>query len=334
MPTPSEISGRQSEIANLKSAPQRTEWAPPAHAPRRSVFGNYRPDPDPEPAANDPVTAPSSLSPAAHQDRPENPETALARAFLYRFLARAYEDPTPAGWAQLCASDTREHLTAAWAIAGDRSAGSSPAGAPIENPQVRRPEVCAAFTPEAFDAFLDAYLAAFGHAARGPCPLNEIEYGDLKADPLFQPHRLADLAAFYRAFGLEVAEDAGERHDHLCLELEFMCVLAAKEAWAREHQLDAEPLAVVRDAQRKFLREHLGRWTPAFTRRLERHAAGTPLAALARFTRAFILAECARLGVPPGSEDLLLRPADEAAALCESCGLAQALPGAAPPAPA
>lgn len=352
MPTPSEISGRPSEIPHLKAAPLPTEWAPPAQAPRRSVFGNYRPDP--EPAAVEPLAAPSPLPPANHPDRPETSDTALARAFLYRFLARAFEDPTPAGWAQLCAPDTREHLTAAWEIAGDRCAGSPPAGAPaslrpaaetagapenpervrIGNPPDDQPEVCTAFTPDAFDAFLDAYLAAFGHAARGPCPLNEIEYGDLKADPLFQPHRLADLAAFYRAFGLEVADDAGERHDHLCLELEFMCVLAAKEAWAREHPRNTGQFTVVRDAQKKFLREHLGRWTPAFTRRLERHAAGTPLAALARFTRTFILAECARLGVPPGSEDLLLRPADEAAALCDSCGLAQALPGAAPPATA
>jgi hypothetical protein len=125
-----------------------------------------------------------------------------------------------------------------------------------------------ALQPAGFDSFLNAYLAAFGHAARGSCPLNEIEYGDIKADPLFQPHRLADLAAFYRAFGLEVTEDAGERHDHICLELEFMCVLAAKEAYAHEHQLDADQLAQCRDAQKKFLREHLGRWTPAFARRL------------------------------------------------------------------
>jgi DMSO reductase family type II enzyme chaperone len=302
-------------------------------APKRSVFGNYRAhDPRGEgPGAGTPdgsaLTGAATAETAGLQAAID---LAMARSFIHRFLAKAYEDPTSEGWQWLCAPGTQESLRAAWSVACGRPAGSPPAGAQVESPKDGRPEVCAAFTPDAFDAFLDAYLAAFGHAARGPCPLNEIEYGDLKADPLFQPHRLADLAAFYRAFGLEVADDAGERHDHLCLELEFMCVLAAKEAWALEHQLDAEPLALVRDAQKKFLREHLGRWTPAFTRRLERHAVGTPLAALARFTRAFILAECARLGVPPGSEDLLLRPADEAAALCESCGLAQALPGAAP----
>jgi DMSO reductase family type II enzyme chaperone len=186
--------------------------------------------------------------------------------------------------------------------------------------------------PSRFGDFLESYLAAFGHAARGRCPLNEIEYGDLKADPLFQPHRLADLAAFYRAFGLEVAEDAGERPDHICLELEFMCVLAAKEAYGLEYQFSSEDLGACRDAQKRFLREHLGRWTPAFARRLARTAANNPLGALADFTRTFIEAECERFSFPCGSEDLLLRPVDEPAeSLCNSCGVPQQPPGALAP---
>jgi DMSO reductase family type II enzyme chaperone len=190
-------------------------------------------------------------------------------------------------------------------------------------------QLLAALAPHARQAFADAYLVTFGHAARGPCPMNEIEYGHLKADALFQPHRLADLAAFYRAFGLELADDAGERPDHICVELEFLCVLAAKEAYALEHQLDAEALAIIRDARRDFLREHLGQWSPAFTRRLEREAGPGPLAALARFTREFVWNQCARCGVRPGSEDLLLRPVDEAVeSLCASCGITALPPGA------
>lgn len=300
------------ETAGGNSAPAATIWAPPAHAPRRSVFGNYQPDPA-EVEGSIPGPLPlADTTPAA--EPPGDPAPALARAFLYRYLARAFEDPTREGWEWLCSPATRQSLARAWELA--------PGPGPLP-----------AFVPEAFEAFRDAWVAAFGHAARGPCPINEIEYGDLKADPLFQPHRLADLAAFYRAFGLEMADDAGERHDHLCVELEFMCVLAAKEAWALEHRPGTEALTTCRQAQRKFLREHLGRWTPAFTRRLERHAAGSPLAELARFTRAFIEAECARWGVPPGSEDLLLRPADAGAALCETCGLSQTLPGAAASSP-
>ena len=140
---------------------------------------------------------------------------------------------------------------------------------------------------------------------------------------------LADLAAFYRAFGLEVAGDAGERHDHLCLELEFMCVLAAKEAYALEHQLDADQLAQGRNAQKKFLREHLGRWAPAFARRLAAATNEPALRALAEFTRAFVESECVRFGVNPGSEELSLRPVDEAAdRACDSCGIHNLPPGA------
>jgi len=190
-------------------------------------------------------------------------------------------------------------------------------------------KLLATLTPESLEAFNDSYLVVFGHAARAPCPMNEIEYGNLKADSLFQPHRLADLNAFYRAFGLELADDAAERPDHICLELEFMSVLAAKEAYALEHQLDGDQIALGRDAQKKFLREHLGHWLPAFTRRLEREAGPGALAALAQFTREFVLSECARFGVTPGSEDLLLRPVDEAAdCMCDSCGITNLPPGA------
>jgi len=131
------------------------------------------------------------------------------------------------------------------------------------------------------------------------------------------------LAAFYRAFGLEVAANAGERHDHLCLELEFMCVLTAKEAYALAHGLNPDQLDQCLDGQRKFLREHLARWTPAFARRLRAATDEPALTGLAEFTLAFIVSECAACGVRPGSEDLLLRPVDEAVeTLCESCELA------------
>ena len=79
----------------------------------------------------------------------------------------------------------------------------------------------------------------------------------------------------------------------------------------------------------KFLREHLGRWTPAFTRRLAVATSEPALRALAEFTRAFIESECLRFGVNPGSEELSLRPVDEAAdRACDSCGINNLPPGA------
>ncbi|HEX5223161.1 MAG TPA: molecular chaperone TorD family protein [Verrucomicrobiae bacterium] len=240
----------------------------------------------------------------------------MARSFVYRFLAKAYEDPMPASWGWLTNSQTINLLRMA----------NTFVGIPVLTSAER---LIRALHPGDYQSYCNAYLSTFGHAARGSCPLNEIEYGDIKADPLFQPHRLADLAAFYRAFGLEVAEDAGERHDHLCLELEFMCVLAAKEAYAHEHQLDADQLAQCRDVQKAFLREHLGRWTPAFTRRLAAATTQPTLHGLAEFTRAFVESECARFGVNAGSEELALRPVDEIAdRMCDSCGINNLPPGA------
>ena len=300
MPTPSETT-------------QPQQWTALSAAPRRSVFGNYAAA-APAAAEESPAAACSLPGAAASTNSPDKLiELALARSFVYRFLAQAYEDPTSEGWAWLNNPETGSSLRAASETCG--------------LPPLTVPAGAAAGLLE----FQDAYVATFGHAARGGCPLNEIEYGDIKADPLFQPHRLADLSAFYRAFGLEVTEDAGERQDHLCLELEFMCILAAKEAYSRENNLGPEPLSQCGDAQKKFLREHLGRWAPAFARRLAGATAEPFLRALADWTRVFIESECLRLSVRPGSEDLLLRPVDEAAeTMCGSCGLDQLPPGAAP----
>ena len=291
--------------------------------PKRSVFGNFGPEEAPvsEPAcvrenhkrAGSEGGAPTNLQAAI--------DVAVARSFIYRFVAKTFEDPAATGLSGLTDAPMQSvfHLAVKVLAAKTNSGLENAADAFVARLNSIR-----------FEDFKSEYVAAFGHAARGRCPLNEIEYGDIKADPLFQPHRLADLGAFYSAFGLELTTDAAERHDHICLELEFMSVLAAKEAYALEHQLDAEQLSLCRDAQKLFLREHLGRWTPAFTRRLSKMVGEeSPLGALADFTREFVTADCARLGLTPGSEDLLLRPINQAdESLCDSCGIASRLPGA------
>jgi DMSO reductase family type II enzyme chaperone len=308
---------RSEQRRNAERGARSGDWSAGEHLPRRSVFGNYREEPLPDPPSGGSANAAGS----GISDRQSGIDSALARSFLYRATARAFEDPSPEGWASMADPSFQQAFgSAVAALAEGKPALAAAARA-----------FTAHLTAEAFDSFRNACSTCFGHAARGSCPLNEIEYGDLKADGLFQPHRLADLAAFYRAFGLEVAEDAMERHDHLCIELEFMSVLAAKEAYALEHQLTADELALCLEAQRKFLREHLGRWTLAFARRLANQAADTPLAALADWLRAFVETECVGHGVAPGSEDLLLRPVEEAdESLCDSCGQAKSPPGAGP----
>ena len=308
---------------------QSDAWDTQPAKPPRSVFDNYCSEAPqdragcPQPAGdvqklqktfqNDEHIAPYQVD-SSLQGRIDE---AIARSFLYRLLALAYEDPTAAGWTRMTESSCQSNLEAAiHTLAVNSPTLAGVAGAFL-----------CALKPEGFDDFVNSYLIAFGHAARGQCPLNEIDYGDMKADPLFQPHRLADLCAFYRAFGLEVADNAGERPDHICLELEFMCVLAAKEAYTLEHQLDLEDLSVCREAQKRFLREHLARWVPGFTRRVARLVGNSVLGALANLTCAFVEADCARFTVAPGGQELLLRPVNEAAdSMCASCGASQLHP--------
>ena len=328
-----------------KETTTKAGWAAHTDAPTRSVFGNYQSEatvadendaaaPSGQPAGNTVVATIGGERPALFplptgegQGEGERHirslqsaiDLAVARSFVYRFVAKCFEDPAYQGWASLTDPQVQADFRAAISVLSE----SRPDFSSLTE------KLLAALTPTALETFTDSYLVVFGHAARGPCPMNEIEYGNLKADSLFQPHRLADLNAFYRAFGLELADDASERPDHICLELEFMSVLAAKEAYALEHQLDTDQLAVGREAQKMFLREHLGHWVPAFTRRLEREAGPGVLAALAAFTREFLLGECARFAVAPGNEDLLLRPVDDAAEnLCSSCGITNLPPGA------
>lgn len=110
-----------------------------------------------------------------------------------------------------------------------------------------------------------------------------------------QPQMLADVGAFYSAFGFQVK---GDLADHLGAELEFMAVLCLKEAYARE-QGWAEQAETCAQARRRFLAEHLGRWLPVFVMRVKDNARLPFFAALAELTEALVLHDCAALGVVP-----------------------------------
>lgn len=293
---------------------QGGNWGARPEGARRSVFPNYPAAEEvSETGAGESVDGPGPDSLTPEEVRQQG-ELALARSFVCRVLAAAYADPNPETWDWLSSEPARASWERAWRVAGGGDAE------PVR------------FDREDFGSYRDAYVAAFGHAARGLCPINEIEYGLPHADPLFHPHRLADLAGFYRAFGMELSEEADERPDHLSVELEFLCILAAKECWNWMRSGDGEALRVLRDAQRRFLREHMAVWVPAFARRLERLTSDVTLRGVARCTHAFVLAECRRWGVPPGSDELGLRPVNDALErLCATCGLAAALPGAGSP---
>lgn len=115
---------------------------------------------------------------------------------------------------------------------------------------------------------------------------------DSPQEALVKTFQLADIAGFYRAFGVEIAPET-ERVDHISAELEFMHLLAVKEALA-EAQENLEGVEICRDAARSFLRDHLGRWYPKFCSRLREAAAGPVYAAAGQLLERFLDLEASR----------------------------------------
>ena len=96
------------------------EWAArTTDTPKRSVFGNYRAEDAPA-AARATLPAASRVTPAAAIETSAPLQAAIdlamARSFIYRFLAKAYEDPTPESWQMADATAARD-LTCASAAA-------------------------------------------------------------------------------------------------------------------------------------------------------------------------------------------------------------------------
>lgn len=128
------------------------------------------------------------------------------------------------------------------------------------------------------------------------CPPYETLFGN---DHVFgQSQVMGDIAGFYKAFGVELSRDIHERLDHLSVEFEFMHFLAYKESYARCHD-GAEKTQIVVDAQKKFVKEHIGRWVPLFARMLSKKADVGFFKLLADMSSDWIDFEAAFLGVNP-----------------------------------
>jgi TorA maturation chaperone TorD len=229
----------------------------------------------------------------------------LARSDAYRLIAGAFRDPDGPLGEDLPADD----LIGALADLGLRPG-------PAESRQIRGVRRRVERGRE--------HRAIFGHTVAHGCPAYETEYGQ---DQIFgQAQELADIAGFYGAFGL-VPAAPGERPDHITCQLEFLGVVALKEALAVARD-ESEHAAVCRDAARSFLAEHLGRWLPALVARVAERAPGTGYAALIGATQRLVSDHAAELGVlPVASGSLQLRPVSpEADSFAFSCGVEEGDP--------
>lgn len=142
---------------------------------------------------------------------------------------------------------------------------------------------------------LEQLQAEFRHgfgAAGSLC--YETEYG--LPHEFRQSQELADISGFYRAFGFAVGNTIRERPDHLAVELEFMHLLAMKEAHALLNALPEHAEMCV-EAQTKFLGAHLGTWIDLFAQSLALNTTTGAYPPLAEFTSAFVRADATRRGI-------------------------------------
>jgi len=232
---------------------------------------------------------------------------ARARGRLYGLLALAFS-PTP-GACLTAPRDRATELAAAPDALGDEALAAELA---------RLRKALAGVDGQALETL---HLDCFGHGVSKEHPPYEAEYG--QAHVFQKAQTLADIAGFYRAFGLELAGDFHDRLDHLSVELEFMAFLCAKEAHALAGAHPPEKVALCRKAQGRFLGDHLGRWSFAFARRLEARAAGDLYRGLGVLLAVFVARELDRFGLERAEEPELAPtpPAAEAPGCGPPCVL-------------
>jgi putative dimethyl sulfoxide reductase chaperone len=203
-------------------------------------------------------------------------DQALGRAILYRFLSLGFTFPD---------RDTLEGLSLGLEAAKVASSMLSPdLGRGVQ-------DVKLALEARDLGRLAEEYTSLFTYSASPDCPLNECAYA---ARHIFQESQeLADLAGFYSAFGLDLYR---QRPDELTVELEFAYLLALKESHARE-QRQRQRAGVCADAQRAFLRDHLGRWGQNIGRRVAVLGADTVYASLGRLLDRFIEYELEHLEI-------------------------------------
>lgn len=225
----------------------------------------------------------------------------LARECVYRFLSAALSDPYGVRFRRALDADG-EHL-ACQAADLLRDEAEAPIG------RLGLGELPAdALTLHPLRAYLRGPLAdvqadhdrVFGLAAARECPPYETEYHP-NSEPFFRSQQLADVAGFYRAFGLEPNLDTPDRPDHVALELEFMAFVLLKRrlalAAADEDPEAAENAKVCERAEHSFFRDHLAWWLPAFAAALRRQAGHGFYVAVGMALAALVHAERRRLDV-------------------------------------
>jgi TorA maturation chaperone TorD len=252
-----------------------------------------------------------------------DPAVLLARRICCRFVGLALADPQTGTWAELSDPRTAELITQAAAVLREEDAAvARPLGRGERALADLNPAAALARLPQSAGELNELYEANFGLLGGSKCPPYETEYVPSKF--AFQrSNMLADIAGFYRAFGLQSSTVHADRPDHVARQCEFLAQLIELERQALrkatpEGQAQAE---ICQQALARFLHEHAAWWLPAFARLLARQNPGGFYEAIAEFLAALVAAERALAGVQPShveAEPSAIETLDQ----CSGCELA------------
>jgi TorA maturation chaperone TorD len=238
-------------------------------------------------------------------------DLALARADVYRVLAAVFRDPDD--------PDAGDELELRTLRSAAKRLGTSvtPAGwAAIR--RIAQRDVRAA-----------EHRAIFGHVVAHGCPPYETEFG--RRHVFGQSQELGDICGFYEAFGVR-PRTGGERPDHVACELEFLALLALKEAIAVAGANDHHQ-QLCRDAARHFLQDHPGRWVRALAAQIAQRAPDSGYAAAATIAATVLGEHALELGAIPVllDPDDLIPIVEEPDGFLFECGVDVAAGDLAPP---
>jgi TorA maturation chaperone TorD len=256
---------------------------------------------------------------------PEELGDDLARECLYRFLAIALGDPQAPEWQSVLDADNQRLACEA---------------ADLLRPEAERNPIALGFGElpckhldlrpvlvELGRQFVDLcrdHDRIFGLVPARECPPYETEYHPSN-ETFFRSQQLADIAGFYRAFGIEPGREALERPDFLPLELHFMAFVLMKKRLAvvfeGQDPATEERSGVCAETLRSFFVDHISWWMPSFAAGLRRKAESGIYYHLGTFLAAFMPIERARFDVPPPrlplQPDIIERPEEQSG--CTAC---------------
>jgi TorA maturation chaperone TorD len=174
---------------------------------------------------------------------------AIVRSRIYGLLAAGFREMTQGHFHELSS-----HYVSDWRLSVEYLAnGEELFGSHID-------ALAKALAGASFDGMYQEYSRLFlpaGNMAVSPYEMELMK--DTPQHSMTIQAELADVAGFYNAFGLDTASGSPERVDNIATELEFMHVMALKEAVASDED-SQDHLEIVFQAEQKFVRDHLGRW--------------------------------------------------------------------------